>query len=450
MRALVLDDEQSIRKTLKVILAESEIDVNEAGSMAEAQALIKDYYFDMAVVDIRLPDGSGIDILRAIKETSPETVVLVITAFASTETAIETMKAGAYDYVTKPFNLDEIRIVFKNIREKILLENRVKELQQYADAFQNIIGKSDAMRRLFGIIDKVAPFDSHVLIIGESGAGKELVAKALHDRSRRADKRLVAINCASLPSELLESELFGYAKGAFTGAYTSKRGLIEDADGGTLFLDEIGEMPQSLQAKLLRFLEDKKIRPLGSGKETEVDVRIIAATNRTFKALLEKGEFREDLYYRLCTFELRVPSLRERREDIPILVDHFVKLYSEKFDKNIVKVDPAFMDHIMQHELRGNVRELKNIIEREVILSDDGCLRLTRGQGSTADSRNAVEIPDDGFDINLYLADIEAQLLHKALEKSNGVKTKAAELLGLTFREFRYRLSKHKYPADIE
>lgn len=292
MRALVLDDEQGIRKTLKVILAESGIEVYEAGSLAEAQSLIKDYYFDMAVVDIRLPDGSGIDVLKNIKETSPETVVLVITAFASTETAIETMKAGAYDYVTKPFNLDEIRIVFKNISDKIRLENRVKELQQYADAYQNIIGKSGAMRRLFGIIDKVAPFDSHVLIIGESGAGKELVAKALHDKSRRAHKRLVAINCASLPSELLESELFGYARGAFTGAYTSKRGLIEDADGGTLFLDEIGEMPQSLQAKLLRFLEEKKIRPLGSGKEIDVDVRIIAATNRTFKELLEKGEFR--------------------------------------------------------------------------------------------------------------------------------------------------------------
>jgi two-component system, NtrC family, response regulator PilR len=447
MRALVLDDEQSIRKTLKVILAESGIEVYEAGSLAEAQALVKDYYFDMAVVDIRLPDGSGIDVLRHLKETSPETVVLVITAFASTETAIETMKAGAYDYVTKPFNLDEIRIVFKNISDKIRLENRVKELQQYADAYQNIIGKSEAMRRLFGIIDKVAPFDSHVLIIGESGAGKELIAKALHEKSRRSQKRLVAINCASLPSELLESELFGYARGAFTGAYTSKRGLIEDADGGTLFLDEIGEMPQPLQAKLLRFLEDKKIRPLGSGKEIDVDVRIIAATNRTFKELLEKGEFREDLYYRLCTFELRVPSLRERREDIPILVDHFIKLYSEKFGKNIVKVDPSFMDYMMQHELRGNVRELKNIIEREVILSDDGCIRLTRGQGPADISRDVADIPDTGIDINAYLADIESRLLQKALDKSNGVKTKAAELLGLTFREFRYRLSKYKHPA---
>jgi two-component system, NtrC family, response regulator PilR len=448
MRALVLDDEQSIRKTLKVILAESGIEVIEAGTLTEAQALVRDYYFDMAVVDMRLPDGSGIDVLKGIKETSPETVVLVITAFASTETAIETMKAGAYDYVTKPFNLDEIRIVFKNISEKIRLENRVRELQQYADVFQNIIGKSDAMRRLFGIVDKVAPFDSHVLIIGESGAGKELIAKALHDKSRRANGRLVAINCASLPSELLESELFGYAKGAFTGAYTSKRGLIEDADGGTLFLDEIGEMPMPLQAKLLRFLEDKKIRPLGSGKEIEVDVRIIAATNKTFKELLEKGEFREDLYYRLCTFELRVPSLRERRDDIPILVDHFVKFYSEKFGKKISRVDPAFMDYMMKHELRGNVRELKNIIEREVILSDDDSIKFSGRDSQTKAQEASVDIPETGMDLNDYLSNIEINLLQKALEKSNGVKTKAAELLGLSFREFRYRLSKHKHPAD--
>ena len=448
MRALVLDDERNIRKALSVILRESDFEVYESGSVAEAVVALRDYYFDMAIVDIRLPDGSGIDVLRSIKETSPETVVLVITAFASAETAVETMKAGAYDYVTKPFNLDEIRIVLKNVNDKIRLESKVKELQQYADVYQNIVGKSEAMQRLFSIIDKVAPFDSHIFIIGESGSGKELVAKALHDRSHRALKRLVAINCASLPSELLESELFGYARGAFTGAYTSKRGLIEEANGGTLFLDEIGEMPTGLQAKLLRFLEDKKIRPLGSSKEIDVDVRVIAATNRPFKDLLEKGEFRNDLYYRLATFEMRVPSLRERREDIPILVDHFIKLYSEKFRKKIVRVDPAFMNYIIQHELRGNVRELKNIIEREVILSEDGYIRDTEAYHSAGASEPVAEIPDQGMNINHYLADIERELLHKALKKSEGVKTRAAELLGLTFREFRYRLSKYKLAGD--
>jgi two-component system response regulator PilR (NtrC family) len=448
MRALIVDDELNIRKVLRVILEENNLEVNEAATVAESVATIKDNYFDMAVVDLRLPDGSGINVLKTIKENSPDTVVLVITAFASTETAVETMKAGAYDYVTKPFNVDEIRIILKNISDKILLENRVKELQQYADEYQNMIGKSESMQRLFKVIDKVAPFDSHILIIGESGSGKELVAKALHNRSRRANKRLVAINCASLPSELLESELFGYSKGAFTGAYASKRGLIEDADGGTLFLDEIGEMPLPLQAKLLRFLEDKKIRPLGSGKETEVDVRVVAATNKTFKEVIEKGEFREDLYYRLSTFELRVPSLRERREDIPILVDHFIKLFSRKFEKSVVKVDAGFIDYVLQHELRGNVRELKNIIEREVILSEDGCIKHTGGDSMIRSNSLSMEIPDEGMNLSEYLASIEHDILQKALKKTSGMKTKAAELLGLTFREFRYKLSKHKDAGD--
>jgi two-component system response regulator PilR (NtrC family) len=251
-----------------------------------------------------------------------------------------------------------------------------------------------------------------------------------------------------LPSELLESELFGYSKGAFTGAYASKRGLIEDADGGTLFLDEIGEMPLALQAKLLRFLEDKKIRPLGSGKETDVDVRVVAATNKTFKELIEKGEFREDLYYRLSTFELRVPSLRERREDIPILVNHFIKLFSRKFEKNIVKVDAGFIDYVLQNELRGNVRELKNIIEREVILSEDGCIKHTGGNSLIRSNSLSMEIPDGGMHLIEYLAGIEHDILEKALRKTGGMKTKAAELLGLTFREFRYRLSKHKDAGD--
>lgn len=448
MRALIVDDELNIRKVLRVILEENNLEVNEAATVTESVATIKDNYFDMAVVDLRLPDGSGINVLKTIKENSPDTVVLVITAFASTETAVETMKAGAYDYVTKPFNVDEIRIILKNISDKILLENRVKELQQYADEYQNMIGKSESMQRLFKVIDKVAPFDSHILIIGESGSGKELVAKALHNRSRRANKRLVAINCASLPSELLESELFGYSKGAFTGAYASKRGLIEDADGGTLFLDEIGEMPLPLQAKLLRFLEDKKIRPLGSGKETEVDVRVVAATNKTFKEVIEKGEFREDLYYRLSTFELRVPSLRERREDIPILVDHFIKLFSRKFEKSVVKVDAGFIDYVLQHELRGNVRELKNIIEREVILSEDGCIKHTGGDSMIRSNSLSMEIPDAGMNLSEYLASIEHDILQKALKKTSGMKTKAAELLGLTFREFRYKLSKHKDAGD--
>lgn len=443
MRALIVDDEQNIRKVLKVLLSENGFDVREAASINDATKLISNHFFDIAIIDLRLSDGSGIEILKSIKEQNPETVVLIITAFASTETAIAAMKLGAYDYVTKPFNLDEIRIVLKNIKEKIILQKKVKELQQYADEYQNIVGKSGAMKRVFSMIDKIAPFDTNVLITGESGTGKELVAKAIHNRSIRADKPFIAINCASLPAELLESELFGYTKGAFTGAYTSKRGLIDEANGGTLFLDEIGEMPLSLQAKLLRFLEEKKIRPIGSSNEIDIDVRIIAATNKTLTDLLEKGDFREDLYYRLSTFEIRLPSLRERREDIPLLIDHFVKLFSRKFQKNIIKIEPAFVDFIIQQELKGNVRELKNIIEREVILSEDGHLKCTSCP-TVINQNYAINASlENNINLNEHLASVEKDLLNKALQKANGVKTKAAELLGLTFREFRYRLSKY-------
>ncbi len=445
MHILIVDDEKNIRKTLTIIFKDFDCDIKEAGSFEEADSLIKGVFFDFAVVDIRLPDGSGVELLKKIKNHSPDTIVLIITAFASTETAVDAMRSGAYDYITKPFNIDEIRIIFKNIIEKIFLQKKVKELQRYEDEYQSIIGKSIAMKKVFDTIEKIAFFDSSVIIIGESGTGKELVAKAIHNKSRRSNKPYIAINCASLPGELLESELFGYMKGAFTGAYSSRRGLIEEANCGSLFLDEIGEMPASIQAKLLRFLEDKKIRPLGGNQEINVDVRIIAATNKDFPALLNSGSFREDLYYRLATFEIKLPSLKERLEDIPLLITHFVKVISERFNKKIVKIEPQFIDSITNTELRGNVRELKNIIEREIILSEDGHLRYTPlKQSETNTPRSLIDILDFGFNLNKYLAEIEKDMIKKALIQSGGVKTKAAELLGLSFREFRYRLDKYK------
>lgn len=444
MRAIVVDDEQNIRKVLNVLLKEDGFDVHEAQGVIDAENLIKENYYDIAIIDLKLSDGSGIDVLKTIKQQNSETVVLIITAFASAETAIAAMKLGAYDYVIKPFNLDELRIILRNIKEKVILQKKVKELQQYADEYQDIIGKSDAMKRVFNMIEKIAPFDTNVLITGQSGTGKELVAKAIHKKSKRADMPFVAINCASLPEELLESELFGYTKGAFTGAYASKRGLIEEANRGTLFLDEIGEMPLPIQAKLLRFLEEKKIRPIGSSSEIDINIRIIAATNKSINESIKKCEFREDLYYRLSTFEISLPSLKDRKEDIPLLIDHFVKLFSRKFQKDIHKIDPSFVDYIMQQELKGNVRELKNIIEKEIILSEDGCLRCT-SIPALANQGYIMDISlEDRINLNEYLAAIEKDLLNKALQKANGVKTKAAELLGLTFREFRYRLSKYK------
>ncbi|MCX7914326.1 MAG: sigma-54 dependent transcriptional regulator [Thermodesulfovibrionales bacterium] len=445
MKVLIIDDEINIRKTLRLLLNELGCSVSEADSVSRARELVLSNVFDIAIVDIRLPDGSGIDVLRELKTVSYDTVVLIITAFSSTETAIEAMKLGAYDYITKPFNLDEIRIIFRNIAEKVNLQRKVKDLQQYEDMYQNIVGKSLVMKQVFNMIEKIAPFDTNVLIIGESGTGKELVAKAIHNKSRRANKPYVAINCASLPGELLESELFGYLKGAFTGAYSSKKGLIEEANQGTLFLDEIGEMPINLQAKMLRFLENRKIRPLGGTNEIEVDVRIVAATNKDFSELIKDGRFREDLFYRLSTFQIRLPTLQERREDIPLLINHFVNVLSQKFNKKISKIDPSFIDTIMQMELKGNVRELKNIIEREIILSEDGCIRYTPQYPlKITEELPLIEIPDSGLDMNEYLLKIEKALLKKALQKSGGVKTKAAELLGLSFRELRYKLDKYK------
>jgi two-component system response regulator PilR (NtrC family) len=439
MRALIVDDETNIRKTLSILLSESGCQVHTAPCLADAGRLLDDFFFDLALVDLRLPDGSGMDFLRDIKNISPDTVVLVITAFASTETAVEAMKAGAYDYVIKPFNIDEIRIILKNIREKLALQMRIRELQRYEDAFEGIVGQSEAMKNVFTMIEKIAPFDTSVLIRGESGTGKELVARAIHKRSARADKSFVTINCASLPAELLESELFGYTKGAFTGAYTSRRGLIDEANGGTLFLDEIGEMPPALQSKLLRFLEDKKIRPIGGNSEIDVDVRIIAASN---KDLRDTSIFREDLYFRLASFEIVLPPLEERKEDIPLLVDHFVKVLGGKFRKTIHTIDPSFMQALMNQKLKGNVRELRNLVEREIILSDDGRLRAPKGLEPQKTAMPIMEIPDTGIKLQEYLNSIEKEFLHIALQKAGGIKTKAAELLGLSFREFRYRMSK--------
>ncbi|MBF0506649.1 MAG: sigma-54-dependent Fis family transcriptional regulator [Nitrospirae bacterium] len=444
MHSLVVDDEENIRKSLNFLLAETGFETHQASCLGKAEQLIAQQYFDLAILDLRLSDGSGIDLLKTLKALSPDTVVLIITAFSSTETAVTAMKLGAYDYVTKPFNIDEIRIILKNIKEKIFLQKKVKELQQYADAYQSIVGKSEAMQRVFVLIDKIAPFDTNVLILGASGTGKELVAKAIHDKSLRKDKPYIAINCASLPAELLESELFGHTKGSFTGAYATKRGLIDEADGGTIFLDEIGEMPLPLQAKLLRFLEDKKIRPLGSNVETEVNVRVIAATNKGLNELAEEDKFRGDLYYRLSTFEIRLPTLKERREDIPLLIDHFTKLLSRKFQKSIVKIDPAFVEYVLQQELRGNVRELKNMIEREIILSEDGYLKCTACSDPLNRAASGTDLPDGGINLDEYMGELERNFLERALEKSGKVKTKAAELLGLSFREFRYRLAKYK------
>lgn len=438
MKALVVDDENNIRRVLGLILSEFNFTIKEASSINEATSQVNKNIFDLALIDLRLSDGSGLELLKIIKSTTPETFVIIITAFASTENAVEAMKSGAYDYFIKPFNIDELRIKIKNIVDTIILQKHAKDFDIIGDTFEGMIGTSEAMKNIFNMIIKISPFDTNVIITGESGTGKELVAKAIHRRSTRRDAPFLTINCASLPAELLESELFGYTKGSFTGAYTSKEGLIEQANRGTLFLDEIGEMPISLQAKLLRFLEDKKIRPIGASSEVDVDVRIIAASN---KDLRDESIFRKDLFFRISTFHISMPPLRERTEDIPQLVDFFVKTYSLKFGKKISKVDDMFMEELLTRNYTGNIRELRNIIERAMILNEGDILKDTI-QGS--DACKIIPPLVKGFNLNDYLQGLEKELLYKALQESGNVKTKAAELLGISFREFRYRLSKYE------
>jgi two-component system response regulator PilR (NtrC family) len=444
VRALVLEDERGIREVLSIVLEEAGFDVDEATSVCQAQDKLKENLYDILFVDLRLPDGSGMDIVREVKKLSPDAEVVVITAFASTETVKEAFELGVYDYIEKPFKLEDIRLILRNLKEKLTLREKLRK-----EAIPELIGRSVAIERLKETIRRVAPYDVNILILGESGTGKEIVARAIHDLSMRKSKPFVAINCAALPGELLESELFGYKKGAFTGAVRDKRGLIEKANGGTVFLDEIGDMPLKLQAKLLRFLETRRFIPLGATEEREVDVRIISATNRNLKDEIKKGNFREDLYYRIATIVVEVPPLRKRREDIPLLVEYFVEEFSRKYGKKIKRVSKSFVESLMNLPLEGNVRELRNLVEREVILSDDGIVGTGYTPGREfSEALGFVEIPESGVNLKEVLAEIEKAYLLKALEMAEGKKRKAAQLLGLTLREFRYRLAKHNIGAS--
>ena len=451
LKALIVDDEPNIQEILDIILEEFNIERYKASSYKEALDLIDKHYFDIALVDLRLPDGSGIDILKKIKEKNPQTEVLIITAYASSDTAVETMKLGAYDYVVKPFDINELRLKIRNLKEKIELERKILE-KKSSEEFEDFIGESPPIIQLKQMIKKIAPYDINVLILGESGTGKEVVARTIHKLSKRKNKPFVAFNCAALPEDLIESELFGYKKGAFTGATQDKKGLIEEANGGTLFLDEIGEMPITVQAKLLRFLENGTIRPLGSTKEIKVDVRIISATNRDLEEEIRKGRFREDLYYRLATIVLKLPPLRERKEDIPLLVSHILKDLEKKYNKKIKKISPDFMNYLYSLEYKGNIRELKNILEKAIIFAEDGIIKLDTAFVNIPLNSIYVDDPDREFQIKKFpekmdlkkvLSNIEKAFIQEAMKKGDNKKIKAADILGLTFREFRYRYDKY-------
>jgi len=445
-KLLVVEDEKSMREVLTMLLEGENYDVTSASDGREGLACIDKDIFDLVITDMKMPKVDGFELLKKIKEISPETLVIMITAFGTTETAIEAMKLGAYDYINKPFKIDEIRIIVKKAIEKKRLKEELALLREQVKisfSLENIIGKSAKMQDMFAIIPKIAQSNSNVLITGESGSGKELVAAALHNLSLRRDKNFVAINCAAFPEGLLESELFGHMKGSFTGAIYNKQGLFEIADGGSLLMDEIGEMPINLQAKLLRVIESGMFRRVGGTNDLKVDVRIISATNKNIKDEIEAGRFREDLYYRLNVIPVNIPPLRERKEDIPLLAEHFLG----KLSHAPKRITPEAMKLLLEYPWKGNVRELENIIERTAILIDRN--EITPAdlpsdiKNYPRDKKFIPELTSKGIDVDEIIGDIEKQYLLNALNLVGGAKTEAAKLLNLSFRSFRHRLKKY-------
>ncbi len=448
-KILIVDDERSMRDVLSIMLRRAGYGVTVATDAEEAIAEVGREIFDLVITDLKMPKGSGLDVLKAVKVSSPETVVLVITAFASTESAVEAMKQGAYDFLTKPFQVDEVQLIIKNALERRRLSTEnvlLKREMASQSSFARIIGQSDAIKKVFDIVRKVADTKSNVLICGESGTGKELIARAIHYHSARSQFPFVTVNCSALPETLLESELFGHMKGSFTGAVATKAGLFEVADGGTIFLDEIGETTQATQVKLLRVIQEREFRRIGGTQDVKVDVRVIAATNRDLDKAVAEGGFREDLYYRLDVIPIRLPPLRERTGDIPLLVQHFLDQVSREGGRTVPTLTPEALRSLQGHEWRGNVRELENLIERVVAFYTDSPISEEDIRGwlhrPSPVQPYSSDLPADGMDLEQFINTIEKDLLLKALERAKWVKKKAARLLHLNTRSFRYRLEK--------
>lgn len=452
-RILIVDDEESIREFLEIMLKKEGYEITTAVDGLNAKEILTKKSFDMIISDMQMPNMTGIELLRHVKDTYPDLVFMIITAFGTTETAVEAMKMGAYDYVTKPFKIDEVRMNISNaLRSKNLeVENRNlrKELvREYS--FQNMVGNSQAMHVIFDLIKRVSQAPTNILVTGESGTGKEVIAKAIHYNGPLKDKPFVTINCGAIPESLMESEMFGHKKGSFTGAIVDKTGLFEVANTGTLFLDEVGELPASIQVKLLRAIQERIIRRVGATDDTKVDVRIIAATNRNLEEMVQKGTFRQDLYYRLNVINIKSPALRERAEDIPLLAHFFLRKYNEKLGKSINGISVDAMDILKRYNYPGNVRELENMIERTVALEAGATVLpeslpplVNTPTGKKMASSNEIEVGEDGLDLDKVIGQIEKEILLKAIHAAGGVKKKAAKLLKISFRSMRYRIEKY-------
>ena len=446
---LIVDDDQSLREFLEIFFAKEGFRVFTAGDGEEALKLLEKTSVDLVLADIRMPKVDGLKFLKLLRRKGLKLPIIMITAYASLDSAVEAKKEGAFDYVSKPFKLDELRTLVNKALQRKEKTSFPKDYE-----FMGLIGRSPAMQRIFEMLPRVAAVPSNVLITGESGTGKELVARAIHKLSARKDKPFIVVNCGGIPPNLLESELFGYKTGAFTGATKEKPGLFALAHKGTIFLDEVGELPPELQVKLLRVVQEKSFLPLGATSEVKTDVRIISATNRDLEKEVLEGRFREDLFYRLNVISINLPPLRERREDIPLLVEHFLRKYAQKLGKNIEGISDFALKALMEYDFPGNVRELENIIERSVALETGPLilpesltlshLKSRQSKASKGKPLPEISLPEEGIDLEALLNEIEVSLLKQALERTNGNKTEAARLLGLNFRSFRYRLAKYR------
>ena len=455
---LVVDDERSICEMLEIALRKDGHKIETVNSGESAKKKIESALYDIIVTDIKMPNTSGIEVLRFAHTVSPDTAVVLITAVDDLDSAVQAVKAGgAFDYLRKgPGLVEDIKVAVGQAMEKLALRRQNLAYKRDAasrNSLDNLVGSSQAIEKLKQTIRTVAPTSSTVLIHGESGTGKELVARAVHACSTRSGAPFLPANCGAFTETLLESELFGYLKGSFTGANQNRRGLFEEADGGTVFLDEISEMSIGMQVKLLRVLQEGAVRPLGSASETHVDVRVIAATNRDLEKAVGENLFREDLYYRLSVIPIQVPPLRERREDVPLLANHFLKKYAPAAGKSILRIAPEAIKTLCSYDWPGNVRQLENTIERAVAMEGSNELHVelpaekTRMRAAAAAAggggASVSSIPSDGLDMERYVADIERSLITSALKQCNGVQTRAAEMLKLSYRSFRHLLKKY-------
>ncbi len=442
-KILVVDDEPSHRQMLEAVLTADGYEVQQANDGQEAINSVEERFYDLILMDVRMSRVSGIEALKKIKELSPGIPVIIMTAYASVSTAVDALKSGAYDYLTKPLDIEELKIlVSKALRQRQLEQENVYLRERLGDRFDfsNIIGRSSAMRDLFETVALVAPTEATVLIVGESGTGKELIANAIHQNSPRTDRPFIKVNCAALPETLLESELFGHEKGAFTGALARKQGRFQLAHRGSIFLDEIGEMSPTTQTKILRVLQEREFEPLGSTQTVKVDTRVVTATNKNLKEEIQEGRFREDLYYRLNVVALEVPPLRERREDISLLTDFFLKQYAEKNRRLIKGFTPRAMDLLMRHGWPGNVRELENVVERAVIMARGDVISQTE----LPDTLRELEAETEKATVDLTpgrsLKEMEREMILRTLEDTGGNRTRSAEILGISRRTLQLKL----------